>query len=101
MMRPSSDNWKEYRVHRPWSSLGTLAIPASTRGTTQHDTSNPNSFRKCIDDHLLTQVIKQPKRAHAPPDPILTEKEELVRDVKARGSLGCSDHRMVEFRIPR
>ncbi|KAK4830084.1 hypothetical protein QYF61_008422 [Mycteria americana] len=29
------------------------------------------------------------------------KKEELVRDVKVRGSLGCSDHDMVEFRVPR
>ena len=27
--------------------------------------------------------------------------EELVRDVKVEGSLGCSDHRMMEFRIMR
>jgi len=32
-------------------------------------------------------------------DLVLTNKEGLVEDVKVRGSLGCSDHEMVEFRI--
>ncbi|GAB0177491.1 hypothetical protein GRJ2_000214400 [Grus japonensis] len=34
-------------------------------------------------------------------DLILTKKEGLVGDVKLKGSLGCSDHKMVEFRILR
>jgi len=34
-------------------------------------------------------------------DLILTNKEGLVEDVKVGGSLGCSDHEMVEFRILR
>ncbi|GAB0178507.1 mitochondrial enolase superfamily member 1 [Grus japonensis] len=34
-------------------------------------------------------------------DLILTNKEGLVGDVKLKGSLGCSDHEMVEFRILR
>jgi len=34
-------------------------------------------------------------------DHVLTNKEGLVEDVKAAGSLSCSDHEMVEFRIVR
>ncbi|GAB0199980.1 mitochondrial enolase superfamily member 1 [Grus japonensis] len=34
-------------------------------------------------------------------DLILTNKEGLAGDVKLKGSLGCSDHEMVEFRILR
>ncbi|GAB0203979.1 mitochondrial enolase superfamily member 1 [Grus japonensis] len=34
-------------------------------------------------------------------DLILTNKEGLVGDVKLKGSLGCRDHEMVEFRILR
>ncbi|GAB0188934.1 mitochondrial enolase superfamily member 1 [Grus japonensis] len=34
-------------------------------------------------------------------DLILANKEGLVGDVKLKGSLGCSDHEMVEFRILR
>jgi len=32
-------------------------------------------------------------------DLVLTNKEGLVEDVKVGGSLGCSDHEMIEFRI--
>jgi len=34
-------------------------------------------------------------------DLVLTNRAGLVEDVKAGGSLGCSDHEMVEFRILR
>ncbi|GAB0203206.1 mitochondrial enolase superfamily member 1 [Grus japonensis] len=34
-------------------------------------------------------------------DLVLTNKEGLVGDVKLKGSLGCSDHKMVEFKILR
>ena len=34
-------------------------------------------------------------------DCILTSKEGLVGDVKVKGILGCSDHKMVEFSIMR
>ncbi|TRZ08993.1 hypothetical protein HGM15179_018118 [Zosterops borbonicus] len=34
-------------------------------------------------------------------DLILTNKEELVGNVKLKSSLGCSDHEMVEFKILR
>jgi len=34
-------------------------------------------------------------------DLVLTNKEGLVGNVKVKGSLGCSDHRMVEFKILR
>ncbi|GAB0209752.1 hypothetical protein GRJ2_003440900 [Grus japonensis] len=34
-------------------------------------------------------------------DLVLTNKEGLVGDVKLKGSLGCSDHEMVEFRMLR
>ncbi|GAB0207343.1 hypothetical protein GRJ2_003199900 [Grus japonensis] len=35
------------------------------------------------------------------PDLVLTNKEGLAGDVKLRGSLGCSDHEMVAFKILR
>lgn len=30
---------------------------------------------------------------------LLTNKEELLDDVKAKGSLGCSEHETVDFQI--
>lgn len=29
-----------------------------------------------------------------------TNKEELIKDVKVKGSLGCCDHKTMELRIP-
>ena len=34
-------------------------------------------------------------------DLVLTNKEGLVGNVKLKGSLGCSDHKMAEFKILR
>ncbi|GAB0176277.1 hypothetical protein GRJ2_000092900 [Grus japonensis] len=61
----------------------------------------PRKFLECVDDSFLLQVIEEPTRRGAMLDLILTNKEGLVGDVKLKGSLGCSDHKMVEFRILR
>ncbi|GAB0177064.1 voltage-dependent L-type calcium channel subunit alpha-1C [Grus japonensis] len=58
-------------------------------------------FPECVDDNLLLQVIEEPTRRGAMLDLILTNKKGLVGDVKLKGSLGCSDHEMVEFKILR
>ncbi|GAB0178933.1 hypothetical protein GRJ2_000358600 [Grus japonensis] len=58
-------------------------------------------FLECVDDNFLLQVIEEPTRRGAMLDLILTNKEGLVGDVKLKGSLDCSDHEMVEFRILR
>ncbi|GAB0206304.1 hypothetical protein GRJ2_003096000 [Grus japonensis] len=58
-------------------------------------------FLECVDDNCLLQVIEEPTRRGAMLDLVLTNKEGLVGDVKLKGSLGCSDHEMVEFRILR
>ncbi|GAB0209186.1 triadin [Grus japonensis] len=58
-------------------------------------------FLECIDDNFLLQVIEEPMRRGAMLDLVLTNKEGLVGDVQLKGSLGCSDHEMVEFRILR
>ena len=58
-------------------------------------------FLECVNNNFLLQVIEEPMRRGAMPDLILTNKEGLVGDVKLKGSLGCIDHEMVEFRILR
>ncbi|GAB0209149.1 rapamycin-insensitive companion of mTOR-like [Grus japonensis] len=58
-------------------------------------------FLQSIDDNFLTQVVEEPTRRGVLLDLVLTNKEGLVGDVKVGGSLGCSDHEMVEFRILR
>ena len=58
-------------------------------------------FRECVDDNFLLQVLEEPPRRGAVLDLVLTNREGLVGSVKLRGSLGCSDHEMVEFKILR
>ncbi|GAB0181349.1 hypothetical protein GRJ2_000600200 [Grus japonensis] len=58
-------------------------------------------FLECVNDNFLLQVIEEPMRRGAMLDLVLTNKEGLVGNVKLKGSLGCSDHEMVEFKILR
>jgi len=46
-------------------------------------------------------VTEEPKRRGAILDLVLTNKEGLVANMKLKGSLGCTDLEMVEFRILR
>ncbi|GAB0209947.1 hypothetical protein GRJ2_003460400 [Grus japonensis] len=48
-----------------------------------------------------SEVVEEAMRRGVLLDLVLTNKEGLVGDVKVGGSLGCSDHEMVEFRILR
>ncbi|GAB0190944.1 hypothetical protein GRJ2_001559700 [Grus japonensis] len=58
-------------------------------------------FLEGTDNNFLLQVIEEPTRRDAMLDLVLTNKEGLVENVKLKGSLGCSDHKMVEFKILR
>ncbi|GAB0204478.1 hypothetical protein GRJ2_002913400 [Grus japonensis] len=58
-------------------------------------------FLECVDDNFLLQVTEEPTRRGAMLDLVLTNKEGLVGNVKLKGSLGCSDHEMVAFKILR
>ncbi|GAB0175756.1 hypothetical protein GRJ2_000040800 [Grus japonensis] len=58
-------------------------------------------FLECVDDNFLLQVTGEPVRRGVMLDLVLTNKEGLVGDIKLKGSLGCSDLEMVEFKILR
>lgn len=47
------------------------------------------------------KVKEEPTRRGAMLDLVLTSREGLVGNVMLQCSLGCSDHEMVEFKIPR
>jgi len=59
------------------------------------------SFLECIADNFLLQVIEEPMRRGVMLHLVLTNKEWLVGNVKVKGRLGCSNHEIVEFKIPR
>jgi len=54
-------------------------------------------FLESVQDNFLVQVIDGPTRGEALLDLVLTNEEESIRDIKIGGSLGCSDHALVEF----
>ena len=56
-------------------------------------------FLQCVEDNFLTQVVEKPTRQGILLDLVLNNRNGLVRDVKARGSSGCSDLVMLEFKI--
>ena len=56
-------------------------------------------FLDCLDDNFVLQVIEKPTRRDAMLDLVLTHKKGLLGNVKLKGSLGCSDQEMVEFKI--
>ncbi|KAK4829571.1 hypothetical protein QYF61_005240 [Mycteria americana] len=53
----------------------------------------------CIDDNFFSQVIDNPTRGDAILDLMVTNPSELIDDIKIGGSLGCSDHALVEFAV--
>ena len=59
----------------------------------------PKRFLESVEDNFLVQVIDGPTRGEALLDLVLTNEEKSIRDVKIGGSLGCSDHALVEYVI--
>ncbi|KAK4830133.1 hypothetical protein QYF61_008560 [Mycteria americana] len=51
--------------------------------------------------HTVLKVIYSPTRRDAILDLMVTNASELIGDVKIGGSLGCSDHALVEFAVLR
>jgi len=56
-------------------------------------------FLQSIGGNFLMQMVEDPTRRGILLDIVLTNKEGLVEDVKVGGSLGCSDHEMMKFRM--
>lgn len=53
---------------------------------------------QCFEDNFLMQGVEKLTRSVLL-DLVLTNKECLVGDMKAGDSLGCREHKLVEFRI--
>jgi len=58
-------------------------------------------FLQCIEDNFLSQVISTPTLGDAILDLVVSNASELVGDVKIGGSLGYSDHALVELTLLR
>ena len=56
---------------------------------------------ECIDNNFLSQIIDSPTRGDVILDQMVTNASELIGHIKTGGSLGCSDHVLVEFAVLR
>jgi len=56
---------------------------------------------ECMEDIFLSQVINSPTRGDVILDLMVINASELIGDIKIGGSLGCSDHALVEFAVLR
>ena len=56
-----------------------------------------------IDTNFLVQVLDRSTRGDVLLDSVLTNAEEIIKDIKIRGTLGRSDHSLVheEFRTAK
>jgi len=54
-------------------------------------------FLECMEDNLLTQLVREPTREGALLDLLFMNREGLVGDVMVGGHLGHSDHKMIDF----
>ena len=52
-----------------------------------------------MEDNILMQLVREPKRGAAPLDLLFTKEEGLVGDVEVGSSLAQNDHEMVELSI--
>ncbi|GAB0177907.1 mitochondrial enolase superfamily member 1 [Grus japonensis] len=81
--------------------MGDFSHPDSCWRDNAAEHKQSRKFLECVNDNFLLQVTEEPTRRGALLDLVLSNKEGLVGDVKLKGSLGCRDHKMVEFRILR
>jgi len=89
------------RGYSPISKERKRFWPVSLRFTrpSQNQTGSQSLLLQNIDNNFLMQVVEEPTRRCVLLDHVLMNKERLVEDVKAGGSLSSSKLEMVEFRI--
>lgn len=102
-MKSSIDIQEQPHTLKPWSSWGTSIIPTSVRGKTQQSIINPGpgGAWNVMVVILSFPELEKPTRRGAMLGLLLTKMLGLLWNMKLKGSLGCSDHEMVEFKILR
>jgi len=81
--------------------LGDFNHPDVCRKSSTVSCRQSRRFLECIEDNFLSQVIDTPAWGDAILDLMLTSESELISDVKTGGSLGCSEHALVELTVLR
>jgi len=98
-MKPSSSRSRRIYAHSLSSCWGTSTTLTSAVKVAQR-TRQSRRFLEFIEDNFLSQVMDSPTRGDAILD-LISDASELISDVKTGGSLGCSDHALVEFIVLR
>lgn len=80
--------------------VGSFDLPISGGKARGLGAGNPGDFWN-VADNFFAQVVDETARAGALLDLSLMNKEELIREMKAAGNLGCSVQKLVEFKILR
>lgn len=75
--------------------MGDLAFPDVNWEYHTADTNGSRKFLKHIEDNLLMHVL----RKGALLDLLFVYREGLMAEEVVGGCLGCSDHKVVEFRV--
>ena len=88
-------------VSRSWTLvlMGNFNYPDICWVSSSARHAQSKRFIQCVEDNFLMQVVEEPTRRGVLLDLVLTNRDGLVRDVKVGGSLGCSNHEMVEFKM--
>lgn len=63
----------------------------------------PKKSRRFLEstDNFLVQILDRPIRGAVLLDMVHTNMQEIIKAVKIRGSLTCSDHALAEFMFSR
>ena len=59
----------------------------------------PRRLLDSIDNNILVQLLGRSTRGEVLLDLLLTSVEEIIKEVKIRGNLGCNDHVLIESMI--
>ena len=81
--------------------LGDFSHPDTCWKSSTASCRQSRRLLECLEDNFLRQVIDSPSRGDAILELMVTDASELIGDVQIGGSLGCSDHALVELAVVR
>jgi len=72
-------------------------LPDASWNYNTEERKKPRMFLECVEDNFLTQLVGEPTKEVAPPNPLFANTEGLVADVMVGGCLGHSDQETIVF----
>uniref|UniRef100_A0A803T8Q3 Reverse transcriptase domain-containing protein n=1 Tax=Anolis carolinensis TaxID=28377 RepID=A0A803T8Q3_ANOCA len=81
--------------------MGDFNYPDICWKTNSAKSTKSNKFLTCLADNFMVQKVEEATRGSATLDLILTNVEDLINTVEVVGSLGASDHVLLQFAIQR